>query len=160
MNLERQRHVESLNFSIVLEAFDAKAIAPEVLRQLCDTVQVLFLGYEHDTRSPFVIPEVRRFLRKLRGAWPCAPFFCDLNTSFVALEAFAYVDHARVVEKAGSEEIHFWICTSELRQYVAQSYQIIQVLGEHSGMSRTEIRQRKLRLADYITKHFGPSHKA
>jgi hypothetical protein len=157
---DKQRHVERLDFSSVVEVFNANTIAAEGLRQLCDTVQILFQGYDHDSRLPFVIPELRLFLRRLRKAWPYASFFCDLHSSFISVDAFAHVDHAQIVEKAGTDEIHFWIGANELQQYVTQSHRIIQVLGNRSRMPKLEIRQRILRFDNYIALNFGPFHTA
>ena len=60
---DRTRHVESYEFSGLLQAFDVDVMTPIGLRQYCGSLQILFHGYTGEPRLPFVIPEARAFLR-------------------------------------------------------------------------------------------------
>lgn len=156
---DKMRNVECNNFSGLIEAFDPKKMTDIGVRQHLDSVQILFAGYANEQRSPFVIPELRAFLRRLRKAWPHAPFFCDLQNSFIGLEAVAHLDHFRIIEQADSPEFWFWIQTSELRRYVRESHQIIETLGRQARMTTAEILLRKALFDNYITERLGPFGK-
>ena len=156
---DRDRHVQRCDCSDLLQSFDPKIMLPEALRQHCGTVQILFRGYQDDSRLPMVIPELRAFVRAIRRIWPYAPYFCDLHTFFLEIEAFAHLDHYSVVEKSDSEEILFIICTPELRRYVRQAHKTIQMLGEHSCMTRAQVRRRVFQFDNYISARMGPFRK-
>jgi hypothetical protein len=157
---QRERHVQCGNFSSLTEMFSLERIAPAGLRRYCGTVQVRFSGYADEKRLPFVIPEIRTFLRKLNKEWPYAPFFCDLDNSFLALEAVAHLDHISVLEKAGSQEFGFWVNTRELQRHVRQSHNIIQMLGQRASLPAGDVEKRIKQFDDYIALRLGPFQEA
>jgi hypothetical protein len=153
---DKHRHVQRGNCSDLIQQFNPKIMSPEALRLHCGAVQILFRGYQDDSRLPMLIPELRTFVRAIRRIWPYAPFFCDLHTFFLEIEAFAHLDRYSVVEKSDSEEILFIICTPELRRYVRQAHKTIQILGKQSRMTRPQVQSRILQFDNYISARMGP----
>lgn len=152
---DRNRQVERCDFSSLIEVFNADKMTSLGLRKHCDSLQILFHGYARERRLPFVIPELRSFLQALRREWPFAAWFCDLNNSFLGLEAMAHVENFTVMEIAGSKEIRFQINSLELRNYVHVSHELIRVVGKRAGMTGFEIRQRQRAFDTYIYQRFG-----
>jgi hypothetical protein len=156
--LIRERHIERCDFSSLVELFDPEnVIMPRTLRQHCDNLQILFCGYEHEQRLPFLIPEIRSFLRKLHDAWPYAPYFCDLTNSFLAIEALAQIEHFSVMEIRDSKEIFFKIDHQELARYLRQSHRMLDKVGMRAEMTSAQIDARKARVEDYIQTRLGPN---
>lgn len=153
---ECDRHVQRGDFSILVETFNPDDIGRLGLRQYCDSVRVFFAGFPHETKAPYTIPELRTFLRALRSKWPYAPYFCDLNNSFVAIEAMAHVENFSVIERADSDVLYFRINIPELERYVMESHRTIRILGRLSGMSKSEICKRVERFDEYIKTRLGP----
>jgi hypothetical protein len=156
---DKDRHVDRCDCSNLFQEFNPKKMSPEALRQCCDMVQIVFRGYQHETRLPMVIPEVRTFLRAVRRAWPYAPFFCDLDNPFIPLEAFAHLDHYSVMEKSDSQELLFTIRTPELRRYVQQAHKTIRMLGQRSRMTDAQVQRRILQFDNCIRRRMGPRRK-
>jgi hypothetical protein len=158
--LDKHRHVERLDFTPVLELFDDATISPERLRQLCGTLDITFTGYQDEERLPFLIPEVRAFSRVVRKEWPCAPYFCSLDNCFILIEIMSSFDHLAVMENGQSDELCFRFDPGQLRRYVRQAHRTIEFLGEHAGMSATEIHRRQSRFDHYIFLRLRPYHEA
>ncbi|MGN6552309.1 MAG: hypothetical protein ACTHLW_01045 [Verrucomicrobiota bacterium] len=154
---ERTKQVEPCEFSSLLQVFHVNTMGSFGLRQYCDSLQILFYGYAGEKRLPFVIPEMRVFLRKLRKKWPFAPWFCDLGNSFISLEAMAHIDHFSVIERMESDEIYFRVNTAELQSYVRESHHLIRKLGQEAGMPSAEIRRRRENFDVYIRQRLGPA---
>jgi len=155
----KDRHVQRSDFPILTQKFNPKTMSAASLRQSCDAVQILFCGYQHDSRPPMVIPEARTFLRGLHRAWPYAPFFCDLHGDFLQIEAFAHLDHFTVLEKSASAVLRFIICPAELRRYVQQAHKTIRMLGTRAVMTPAQVRRRILRFDKYIGQRVGSFRK-
>jgi hypothetical protein len=151
----KEYHVERSNFSSLIEAFDPRRMTPQGLRMYCGTLQITFDGYREERRLPFLIPQVRAFLRDLRQAWPHAAYFCDLGNDYLGIEAASHINHMRVLQRDGEPDFHLWIATEELNQYIAISQESIDALGRRAGMSRAKIRERQERYAEYIQFRLG-----
>jgi hypothetical protein len=156
IHFDRQNNVERINFSCLIDTYNPNRMNAEALRRYYDSAQLLFKGYHDDPRFPFLIPEIRRFQRKLHTVWPYAPFFCDLDTFFIAIEAFSQLDDLVVVEADGSDEVLFKINSFQLHRYVKQSRRTIRMLGSRARLNAREIRDRITRVDDYIFKRCGP----
>jgi hypothetical protein len=157
---QRQRHVDRNDFSVLLDAFSPERMTPEGLRLYCGSVQILFGDYCGEQRLPFVIPEIRQFLRNLRNAWPYAPFFCDFGNDFMGIETMAHLDTFRVLQRDGSSEIYLWVATDELESHVEESQAVIEMLGKRCGMPKAQIRKRQGLYSDYIAVRLGSDREA
>lgn len=156
---QKERHIETHNFAPVTQVLDGPAMPAPALRDYCDRVQFEFQGYEQETSPAFVIPEIRRFLRTFRAAWPYGPFFCDLRKSYLLHEAAAHLDHLVLFEDDRAEACSLTIRIDELRDYVNQAHRIIEMLGQRVQMNRSAIRTRQARFDRYIAARFGPFRK-
>jgi len=105
IHFDRRNNVQRSKFSCLTETYDLNRMGPAALRRYYDSAQLLFKGYDDDPRLPFLVPEIRDFQRKLRNVWPYAPFFCDLDTLFIAIEAFSQLDDFSVMEVDGSNQV-------------------------------------------------------
>jgi hypothetical protein len=103
-----------------------------------------------------LIPEVRDFLQRLRKAWPYAPFLCDLDNAFISFDAFAHLRDFKVIELDRTEDLWIDINMCQLGDYVRQSRETIQALGQRAGMTNTEIQTRETQLGQYIELQCGP----
>jgi hypothetical protein len=156
IHFDRQNNVERISFSCLIDTYNPNRMNAEALRRYCDSAQLLFKGYDDDLRLPFLVPEIRLFQRKLCQAWPYAPFFCDLDTLFIAIEAFSQLDDFAVMEVDNSDRVLFRINPAQLRRYVLQSHRTIRQLGARAGFNQQEIRDRILRIDHYIFQCCGP----
>lgn len=147
----RERHIESGDFAQFIELFTPpKTTPPQALRLCCNSLRVHFHGYKNEKRLPFLIPDLREFIRKLRKSWPYAPYFCDLDSSFLSLEAMACFDHFTILEWDDSGKMTFQINTKEISQYLGESNEVIERLGKQAGMTALEITNRKKQVSDYL----------
>ena len=142
--------------NVFLKFYNAPRMTVHGLRGCCGHLQLYFTGYDEESRLPFLIPEIRQYLRALRRAWPYAVFFCDLDaSSFVLIEALAHMDHLAVVEYDRRKQYCVEVGLRDLRDYVAQSYRTLRRLQRHSGLSRAEIQDRIGRLDAHLHRHLG-----
>lgn len=153
----QRQNVETADFSTLLQAFDPGIMTVEGLRLYADTLQIDFLGYGNENRLQYLIPEIRSFVRELGTVWPYAPYFCDLHTDFLAIDAASHVDHMRVLQRLGCAKFKLWIEAEELQRHVKQSLDVIQKLGTRAGLSTAQIRQRQRHYAKYIRMRLGPA---
>lgn len=156
ITFNRQLHVVPSEFRFLLAALNAPIMPSQDLRAKCGSLQVLFSGYDAAHGLPFLVPEIRRFARKLHAAWPHGPFFCDLATDYLGIEVFAHLDHFLVIERSDSPEFQLFINTNELARHVGECHRNIKALGKQARMSKVEIADRLEQVDQYIVQRFGP----
>lgn len=152
----KELHVNRCSFSTLVELFNPGTMTPQGIAMHRDSLQIRIYGYEADQQLPFMIPEVRAFVRTVRQNWPYAPFFCDLDGPYVSCEVFSSFDQLTVVDREDCDQICFKIPTLDLRRYVRESRQTIRDLGTRSKMKPFEIKARIERLEDYLRRSCGP----
>ena len=154
-SIDRMHHVFESNLPNLIEILDVTKITSPALNHLCDSLQIFFSGYDNESRVPYAVPEIRRYLRLLRQAWPYAPFFCSLNNSYLAIEIFCQLHHLQLVEYSDSDRIQTRFSQFELFHYVRQAHNTIANLGSRAEMSPTQIKERKSRFDEYVREHCG-----
>jgi len=155
-----KRRVEHCDLATLLEAFNPSAMSHQSLREYCGSVEFVFRGYEKDGRLPFLIPELRKFMRQLRRAWPHGAFFAGLSNSFLALEAFGQLENAAIIERENSNEFWVGIRSLELRRYIRQCRRTVDAIGRRCGMRRRDIDRRISDVDNYLKIRFGPTRQS
>lgn len=79
--------VNARNVSAPLSVLGRFMETPEIIREMCERVDVAFHGYDEDSRELFEIPEVRDFVYALDEKFPFWLFF--LSKKYMGLQAIS-----------------------------------------------------------------------
>jgi len=105
-----REHVEAGNIDVVLTALSALGILDPVnadvntLTWLRSQIAILFVGYDHDARELFQIPEVRAFWQALHIAWPYGLYFFQREAGTLMNLFMSHLE-TRVEREADSPKI-------------------------------------------------------
>jgi hypothetical protein len=145
--------IEANDMREFLELFAPENHSSRTLRHLCDAVEFRFSGYQQEKAEPYLIPEMRRFIRLANAQLQHAfAFYSETDSSFLSLVANCHLDHLMVIDHETCRQVELQYHPAELARFIAQGQEAIRRLGERAEMGAGSISRRQQRFAAYFAK--------
>jgi hypothetical protein len=113
--------IEANEMREFLEIFAPENHSRQALRHLCDAVEFRLSGYQHEKTEPYLIPQMRRFIRLANAQLANAfAFYSETDTSFLLHVANCHLDNLMVIDHEARDQVGFQYHPAELVRFIAQ----------------------------------------
>lgn len=150
-----RENIEALNVDPPLEALAAMAASPTAIREYAGLVDVVFDGYNNDSRELFSIPEVRVFVQALTRRFPYWLHFSSKSSDGLRVILLCLMSPANVTVVGGQSFTDLDV--KELNAVVLNLFGHMNSLYSGNGLSQLENSQTTHEVAAYLKAFAGNS---
>lgn len=148
-----KENIEALNLTPALEVFNAMRAGNKTVRDYANKIDVVFDGYEEDSREVYSVPEVRLFVKKLTQKFPFWLHYCTKESEGLKTILFCLMPiiTVNVVDGKSYTEID----STELNKVVLELFGFMNQLYAEWGFSAEENSRTTHAVAAYLQMYCG-----
>ena len=130
--------IEAMNCTDAVHRFDPTQVERDELRALCNRVTFVLAGYDCRSEEPFLIPEIRRFVRQWHALRPNWLYFTTLENDNLSTLYLSLLDSIESVQSGSAGLCITRFNTGELMDVLVGDLMQADALASKLGFSEAQ----------------------